>query len=93
MLGANTEEAKRALGDAQRGRGDGLSYVREGGRHQHRVIAEQMLGRPLEPGEVVHHRDGDYRNNDPANLEVFPSQAEHAREHGRLRRARKEGDA
>lgn len=40
-----------------------------------------MLGRPLAPGEVVHHRDGDKRNNVPENLVVM-TQGEHMREHG-----------
>ena len=33
-----------------------------------------ILGRPLLPGEVVHHINGDNR---PENLRVFSSQAEH----------------
>lgn len=65
------------------GRGTGAkSYVKEGRRHQHRVIAErEILGRPLRDGEVVHHEDHNKKNNDPRNLIVFPSQAEHARHH------------
>ncbi|WP_229187736.1 HNH endonuclease [Bradyrhizobium oropedii] len=33
------------------------------------------------PGEIVHHADENIRNNDPSNLDVLPSQAEHARLH------------
>lgn len=44
----------------------------------HRQIAAEMLGRPLLPGEIVHHRDGDSTNNDPSNLLVLPSQSYHA---------------
>ena len=47
-------------------------------RSLHRVLAEQLLARPLAHGEIVHHRDGDSTNNDPANLLVLPSQRYHA---------------
>lgn len=47
----------------------------------HRLIAEQKLGRPLKKGEVVHHIDGDKTNNDPSNLMIFASQAEHMKYH------------
>lgn len=69
-------------GASQRFGGDGRSYIKLRGRHLHRAVAELILGRPLRAGEVVHHRDGNRRNNDPANIEVLPSQAEHARLHG-----------
>ena len=61
-------------------RGTGTGYVKYHQRHQHRVVAEQMLGRPLEPGEIVHHKDNDKSNNDPSNLEVM-TQADHIRIH------------
>lgn len=68
-------------GHEQRGKGEGRSYPKLLGRHEHRQIVEALLGRPLKPGEVVHHLDGDKRNNDPANLVVLPSQSEHCKAH------------
>ena len=69
-----------------RGTGSGNGYVKFRHRHLHRVIAELMLGRPLMPGEVVHHVDGNKRNNLPHNLEVLSSQGEHVRLHSFGRR-------
>ena len=49
-------------------------------RPAHDVIMEEVLGRPLQPNEVVHHKDGDKKNNSPDNLEVI-DRAEHSRLH------------
>jgi hypothetical protein len=45
--------------------------------YEHRLVAEQMLGRPLRPEEEIHHKDGNKQNNDPSNLQVMPSSYHH----------------
>lgn len=57
------------------------NYEKIGTRAVHRIVAAQKLGRDLLPGEVVHHIDGNKRNNDPENLDIYPSNAEHMRGH------------
>jgi endogenous inhibitor of DNA gyrase (YacG/DUF329 family) len=55
---------------------------------EHILVAEEMLGRPLAPGEVVHHRDGNKANNDPTNLKVYASNRAHMKaEHWGVSRA------
>lgn len=46
----------------------------------HRVLMENHLGRLLEPGEDVHHRDEDKTNDVIENLQVM-TKSEHARHH------------
>lgn len=75
MIRATLERADKIRGTGSRG------YVKLNGRHEHRVVAERMLGRQLAKGEIVHHLDGNKRNNDPSNLVVM-TQGEHMREHG-----------
>ena len=65
------------------------TYRKLFGRHEHRVIAEQMLGRPLQRNEIIHHIDGNKHNNDPSNLQVM-TQSEHVRMHHKeMQEARK----
>jgi hypothetical protein len=57
-----------------------LADVR-GYAYEHRLVAEQKLGRRLLPGEIPHHIDGNKANNDPDNLEIVASAAEHRLHH------------
>jgi hypothetical protein len=82
---------RRRVRIARMGTGLKHGYTKIYGRAAHRVEAEKMLGRPLKPGEVVHHLDGNKRNNRSENLMVFSSQAEHAAWH--KTHDKKEGDA
>lgn len=74
-------EVRAKMADTRRGSGKSDSYIKRDGRHEHRTVAEQKLGRKLIPGEVVHHKDEIKKNNDPFNLVILASQAEHARLH------------
>lgn len=47
---------------------------------EHRYIMEQYLGRKLRRDEVVHHKNGDTRDNRIENLEVM-SLSEHTKMH------------
>lgn len=49
--------------------------------YEHRLIAEQMLGRRLEKDEIVHHKNGKRWDNRTDNLEVM-HKSDHAKMHG-----------
>ena len=55
---------------------DRRKYIRE-----HRLIMEQHLGRKLQNGEVVHHKNGIRDDNRRANLRYFPSKRAHQKFH------------
>ena len=50
------------------------------GRGLHVVLVEQSIGRRLNPDEVVHHIDGNPRNNDISNLQLM-TRSNHTRLH------------
>lgn len=46
----------------------------DGIRMEHRIVMEEMIGRPLVKGETVHHKNGMRDDNRPENLELWFNQ-------------------
>ncbi len=87
LLNLSTEEKKKIykkISDSKKGdksptwKGGGRKFLRK----IYRKKAEKISGRKLKPNEMVHHIDGDWRNNKLENLSIV-SKSEHARIHWR----------
>ena len=77
--------AAHFAGKSNAGKGAQKGYVKVDGRHLHRQIAEEALGRPLKSYEVVHHIDCNKQNNDKSNL-LICTQSYHAWLHTQMRK-------
>ena len=72
---SKTESFKKAdMGRLRTGTG----YVSLNEGREHRLVLK-ALGIDIPEGAVVHHKDGNKRNNNPENLEVIMSQREHVK--------------
>ena len=87
-----TKEMRAKIRNARLDTGEGKTYSKYYGRHTHRVVSEQKLGRKLRPNEVVHHIDGNRRNNNPENLMVFSTNADHMRYHAQIKKFFEKGE-
>lgn len=79
------EQARRGRmndGSKLRDTGQGKSYRKVKQRHEHRAVVEKALGRRLTYEDVVHHINGDKRDNRIENLKVV-TRAEHIELHRR----------
>jgi hypothetical protein len=67
----------------------GYKEIKVNGKYtpEHIVIAEQMIGRKLNPDEVVHHKNEIKTDNDERNLQVM-TRSEHIKLHNELNRQR-----
>lgn len=53
-------------------------------RKEHFLAMEQKIGRPLLPGEVIHHKDLCKQSNAPENLVLFANESDHRKAHNSL---------
>lgn len=62
---------------------DGYKLHRQNGkyRREHHLVMEKAINRPLKKKEIVHHWDGNRKNNQLNNLALLRSASAHRRLH------------
>ena len=60
--------------------------------YEHRLVMEKMIGRYLNPGEIVHHLNENTLDNSPDNLVLNSSIAEHKTFHRKRRDLQEPGE-
>jgi hypothetical protein len=85
----NRMSLERYKGGRRIHRPSGYALIRESReqpwRHEHEVIAERVLGKPLPPGAEVHHVNFKRADNAHENLVICPNHEYHALLHVRTR--------
>ena len=73
----------RSVGDGTSLGKNGYVYMCFNGKKQRRshAVMEHVLGRPLRPGEIVHHINGNPVDDRPDNLRVFACNSDHISAH------------
>lgn len=80
-------KGRRKRGRKRKGRPKRPTRRRRGKRRPvHRLVAERIIGRSLSSDEVVHHIDENTKNNDPANLVIGITRAQHQNIHAQYRK-------
>ena len=59
-------------------------YCHNGAILEHRLVMEKYIGRVLLPTEIVHHINGNYKDNKVENLMLFSNQSEHVKHHKKI---------
>ena len=80
MAKKRAQKRSKKFGDINRGTGVN-GYIKYYGKHQHRLVMENKLGRKLKSTEIVHHKDTDKKNNKPSNLLLCKNHKEHGQLH------------